>query len=130
MNKLLVVISMLLLTTSVVAEEVKLEQFAKGIELKTDGSAAMYRISLPDSVYQTSVRQDLGDIRVFNQDKKRVPHAIRRAQSNQEEKIIHLDLAFFPLHRSDNAENNGEQDPEIIVADDGTLMLIKYPYIS
>ncbi len=49
--------------------------------------------------------------------KKRVPHAIRRPQSNQEKERIYLDLAFFPL--TGTAIN-----PEIIVADDGAIIKI------
>ena len=108
-----------------IADEPELEQFAKGIELKIDGSAAIYKLNLPDSVYQTTVRSDLGDIRVFNREKKRVPHAIRRPATDKEKGMIHLDLAFFPLYRSDNSQNNGEPEPEIIVAVDGTLIKIQ-----
>lgn len=106
-----------LLPVMVNAEEVELEQFAKGYELNTDGNAAIYKLSLPESVYQTTVRKDLGDIRVFNQDKKRVPHAIRKPQSTQEKEMIYLDLAFFPLLGM-------AINPEIIVADDGTIIQI------
>jgi len=107
-----------------IADEPELEQFAKAYELKTDGSAAIYKLNLPQSIYQTSVRNDLGDIRVFNKDKKRVPHAIRRPETNQEKEIIHLDLAFFPLHGTDNSRDNAGTSLEFKVADDGTIIKI------
>ncbi|RKZ47069.1 MAG: hypothetical protein DRQ58_07440 [Gammaproteobacteria bacterium] len=110
--------------TIAIAGEPDLEQFAKGYELKTDGSAAIYKLDLPQSIYQTTVRSDLGDIRVFNKDKKRVPHAIRRPGSNQEKGMIHLDLAFFPLHGSDNSRRNTGTSLEFKVADDGTIIKI------
>ena len=130
MNKKLIVIYVLFFTsmaikTAAIADEPEVGQFAKGIELKTDGSAAIYKLKLPESVYQTTVRSDLGDIRVFNQEKRRVPHAIRRPATSQEKGMIHLDLAFFPLYRSDNSQNNREPEPEIVVADDGTLIKIQ-----
>lgn len=74
--KIKTVISCLLFFTSMavaaiaIADEPGIEQFAKGYELKTDGSAAIYKLNLPESIYQTTVRKDLGDIRVFNKDKK------------------------------------------------------------
>ncbi len=110
--------------TIAIADEAELEQFARGYELKTDGSAAIYKLALPQSVYQTSVRKDLGDIRVFNKDKKRVPHAIRTPESNQEKEMIHLDLAFFPLHETDNTRDNAGTSLEFKVADDGTIIKI------
>ena len=109
---------------TVMAGAPDLEQFARGYELKTDGSAAIYKLNLPQSIYQTTVRNDLGDIRVFNKDKKRVPHAIRRPESNQEKGMIHLDLPFFPLHESDISRNNGGTSLEFKVADDGTIIKI------
>lgn len=103
--------------TAAMAVEPELEQFASGYELQTDGSAAIYKLDLPKAIYQKTVRQDLGDMRVFNSDKKRVPHAIRRPQSNQEKERIYLNLVFFPL--TGTAIN-----PEIIVADDGAIIKI------
>jgi len=111
-------------TTIAIAEEPGLEQFARGYELITDGSAAIYKLNLPQSIYQTTVRKDLGDIRVFNKDKKRVPHAIRRPVSNQEKEMIHLDLAFFPLHGTDKFRDNGGTSLEFKVDDDGTIIKI------
>ena len=116
--------SMAVATISI-AGEPDLDQFARGYELKTDGSAAIYKLNLPKSIYQTSVRKDLGDIRVFNKDKKRVPHAIRRPVSNQEKEMIHLDLAFFPLHGTDKFRDNGGTSLEFKVDDDGTIIKIQ-----
>ena len=111
--------------TIAIADEPGLEQFARGYELTTDGSAAIYKLNLPQSIYQTTVRKDLGDIRVFNKDKKRVPHAIRRPVSNQEEEMIRLDLAFFPLHATDKSRGNGGTSLEFKVDDDGTIIKIQ-----
>ncbi|MCK5669300.1 MAG: DUF3999 family protein, partial [Gammaproteobacteria bacterium] len=128
--KIKIVIGRLLFFTSmavaaaVMAGEPDLEQFARGYELKTDGSAAIYKLDLPQSIYQTTVRSDLGDIRVFNKDKKRVPHAIRRPVSNQEKEMIHLDLAFFPLQAIDKSRGNGGTSLEFKVDDDGTIIKI------
>ena len=128
--KIKIVTSCLFLFTSMavatiaIADEPELEQFARGYELKTDGSAAIYKLNLPQSIYQTTVRKDLGDIRVFNKDKKRVPHAIRRPVSKQEKEMIHLDLAFFPLHATDKSRGNGGTSLEFKVDDDGTIIKI------
>lgn len=125
MNKKIIIVCLLLFTIMASAQDAELEHFAKGYELKTDGSAAIYKLALPESIYQTTVRKDLGDIRVFNKDKKRVPHAIRRPESNQEKETINLDLAFFPLHGTENSRDNGKTSLEFMVADDGSLIKIQ-----
>lgn len=106
-------------------DEPDMEQFARGYQLQTDAGAAIYQLTLPESVYQTTVRSDLGDVRVFNQDRQRVPHAIRKPEPIHEADI--REVPFFPIVGFTQKDNqrfrSGELD--ITIADDGTLIRIK-----
>jgi hypothetical protein len=51
--------------------------FARGAEIRAEGGS-LFRILLPDDVYETVTRTDLGDIRVLNAAGDAVPHALRR----------------------------------------------------
>jgi hypothetical protein len=53
-------------------------EFARGAEIQT-GEGSIFRVLLPDDVYQTVTRPDLGDLRVLNADGEAVPHMLRRA---------------------------------------------------
>ncbi|HSR61784.1 MAG TPA: DUF3999 domain-containing protein [Gammaproteobacteria bacterium] len=95
-----------------------MEEFAYGFIIDTDGSAAIYKVALPEKIYRTVTRDDLGDIRVFNNSGRHVPHAIRRQETRQTEESIRVKLPFFPLH--------GDLDSESIrIGEDGTIQQIK-----
>jgi Protein of unknown function (DUF3999) len=51
--------------------------FVRGAEIRTDAGGSLYRVLLPDEVYDTSTRGDLGDIRVLNARGETVPHTLR-----------------------------------------------------
>jgi hypothetical protein len=85
------------------ADGPKPEDFARGIRLETPGAAPVYRLALPDEVYRTTTRDDLGDIRVFNAAGEPMPHTLIRPRP-AEAAATRVDLPFFPLHdRSDGA---------------------------
>jgi len=51
--------------------------FARGAEIRTEQGGSLFRVLLPDDVYDTSTRGDLGDIRVLNAAGETVPHTLR-----------------------------------------------------
>ena len=51
--------------------------FARGAGIRTEGGS-IFRVLLPDDLYETVVRADLGDIRVLNATGAEVPHTLRR----------------------------------------------------
>lgn len=53
------------------------QDYARGIELKTEGRAPWYQFPLPEAVYQQSAWTDLRDIRVFNQQGTSLPFALQ-----------------------------------------------------
>ena len=78
--------------------------FAYGIAIETSGDAPFHEFTVPQSVYESVTRTDLGDLRVFNARDEIVPHALRRvepAQAAGEWKP----LALFPVR------GNSERSP-------------------
>jgi hypothetical protein len=65
-------------TQAFAGADLKPEDFAYALPVEVSGDAAAYRVPLPVSVYQSSARPDLGDLRVFNGQKEVVPYALER----------------------------------------------------
>ena len=112
------------LPVTVYADEPALEDYAEGYELETDGGGAIYRVPLPEKVYQNIVRKDLGDLRVFNSEGQRVPFAIRRQETQTTEKIAKLQLPFFPLQEESDSSDKSNMD--IQITEDGRIVNIHY----
>lgn len=126
MNKILFLLTLnfSLLAAPVRADEAVLEDFAAGYELVADDGGAIYRVPLPAAVYQNVVRDDLGDIRVFNRAGQRVPHAVRRQEMKTTEQTAKLELPFFPLQGETG--RSGTDDLDVRIADDGRIINIQY----
>ncbi len=105
-------------------EKCGLESFAEGFEIETNGNAAIYRLELPKRVYKTVTRSDLGDIRVFNNDRQRVPHAIRRAEESRVAQTVNVKLPFFPLHQAVQQISNSD-NLDVTIEEDGTIIQIR-----
>ncbi len=71
--------------------------FAFAIPLASSGPAALFRIDLPQAVYEGVSRADLGDLRVFNAAGEPVPHAFLPRTVAAREKRTPLRLPFFAL---------------------------------
>jgi hypothetical protein len=78
------------------------QDFAYGMPIMATEVAAAYRVQLPVDVYKVSVRDDLGDVRVFNAQGEAVPYVIRRMDvrnsHSPESRGPAEALALFPLH--------------------------------
>ncbi len=75
------------------------ENFAHGYVLKVDGKGAIYTVELPEDVYATVTRTDLGDVRVFNGAGEVVPHTIRKVNDDAALQGESIAVPFFPLKR-------------------------------
>ena len=82
---------------------VKPQDFAYALPLQFDGQDALYQATLPLSVYQKTVRSDLGDIRVFNAQGEVVPHMLRQQAHSTLSQAERRKLAWFPLRGAANA---------------------------
>ncbi len=107
---------------SVQGDELVPDDFARALILETDGGAAIYEVKLTDSVYETVVRGDLGDIRVFNANEERVPHALRKPEQfeNTEQRLA---LPVFPLYGT--GTNRSNERLEFTATEDGAILTIR-----
>jgi hypothetical protein len=60
------------------AADLSPQDFAFGLPIVITKDASVYRFTLPLDVYRGIVREDLGDVRVFNADNEAVPYSLRR----------------------------------------------------
>ena len=81
--------------------------FAFGLPVITTQEAAAYRFSLPLTVYQDSVREDLGDIRLFNAGGVAVPFSLRRPAVQAPIHKAAIALPVFPLHEGSRVVIDG-----------------------
>lgn len=108
MRKLLAVLLIIhgCCSAALAAEEWRSNDFAYGYSLKVQENGAVYSLPLPNEVYRTIRRADLGDIRVFNSAGEAVPHAFRLLEAAEETTRTSVDLPFFPLFENDAAGND------------------------
>lgn len=85
------------------AAPVEPQDFAYAVPLQFEGHDALYQATLPLSVYQHTVRSDLGDLRVFNAQGEVVPHMLRHAERSSASQPGFSKLAYFPLQGPANA---------------------------
>ena len=96
MRKWLWLVLLAVWSPSVPAADLTMNDFAYGITVDVPAGTAVAAMSLPEQVYASAVRRDLGDLRVFNAGGEPVPHMIRYAQTQSAE-APWQPLAFFPL---------------------------------
>ena len=116
---------LLFVAVSVCAEEPALEDFAYGVELITDGSAPIYRLPIPQQVYQKIYRGDLGDIRIFNSSGQRIPYAIRVQKTRETTRSYWVNLPLFPL-KGNTGRQASNNNLEVRVNNDGKIVDIYY----
>lgn len=94
MKRLALALALWLLPTPAVGQ-VSPENFARGAELRVEGGS-IFRVVLPDDVYETVTRPDIGDIRVLNADGDVVPHALRMPSPGAAAEAWHT-VPSFPM---------------------------------
>lgn len=87
----------------VVQAPLKPADFAYAVPLQFEGQDALYRTILPLSVYQHSVRNDLGDLRVFNAQGEVVPHMLQLDEPAKNIGVEKSELVIFPLQGPANS---------------------------
>jgi hypothetical protein len=73
------------------------QDFRSGIELLPESGHSVGELSLPDAVYQGVIRDDLGDLAVFNAGGTPVPHALCAPPVAKAARLADLPLPVFPL---------------------------------
>lgn len=99
MSRVLVsLVGLLTYSTLVQAQTISPQDFAYGQLAIPARDAAAYRFDLPLTVYQDTIREDLGDLRVFNAEGVVVPFSLSRPTAQA---LIHkapVAVPLFPLH--------------------------------
>lgn len=80
------------------AQSLKPTDFARGIRLNVTDDEPIHVAVLPEEVYETATRADLGDVRVFNGDGEEVPHAIHRGEPDSDQSTMTRSLPLFPVY--------------------------------
>lgn len=75
--------------------------YASGMTVQAPGVQPMIETDLPDIVYRTVTRADLGDLRVFNADGVPVPHAICSSPQSADPEVTEQTLSVFVLRGRD-----------------------------
>ena len=88
-------LAVLLIPAPVVAQT--LTDFARGVDIRTHAASSIYRVALPDDVYATVTRADLGDLRVFNAAGETVPHTLRQAPAPDPAAEAYVAVPSFPI---------------------------------
>jgi hypothetical protein len=82
-------------------------QFAQGIDVMPQSTKPVVQVTLPDEVYRTVDRSDLGDIAVFDATGAIVPHALCAAPEHQAPTITVVELPVIELRAADTAPGSG-----------------------
>jgi hypothetical protein len=106
MRKWLWLLLLAVCPASVATADVTVDDFAYGVRIDVPGTTAIAAMSLPEQVYGSAFRPDLGDIRVFNAAGEPVPHMIRYAQTLKTD-APWRSLPFFPLPEAAAAGTGG-----------------------
>lgn len=81
--------------------------YANGLSVEAPYSRPMIEAVLPEEVYRTVTRDDLGDLRVFNAEGMPVPHAFCAASQTSEAKISEQSLPVFVLRGREQVYTSG-----------------------
>ncbi len=96
-----ILLSMILGMTSVtaIAGAPVPDDFAYGFDIRLKQQGAIYQLPLPERVYRTSTRIDLGDVRVYNAENRIVPYMLKHAEQTRKIKVPPMQPPFFPIYK-------------------------------
>lgn len=86
-----------------------LDDYAQGIDIVASSGLPLVEATVPDAVYQTVTRADLGDVRIFNAEGRPVPHAFCAAPASAEPAITEHSLPVFQLRDAPEAASGGSR---------------------
>jgi hypothetical protein len=86
-----------------------LDDYAQGSDILAPTGLPLVEATLPDAVYQTVTRADLGDLRVFNAEGRPVPHAFCASPATAEQTVTEQSLPVFELNGAPERASDGSQ---------------------
>lgn len=92
------------LPAALLAAQPRMDDYAKGIAVSAPTTSPLIETTLPDAVYQTVTRADLGDLRVFNAEGSPVPHALCAAPEAATPVITKQSFPVFDLREARRAQ--------------------------
>jgi hypothetical protein len=108
---------------AVAAAPLQPTDFAYGLAIETKSDAPFYEFTVPQAVYETSTRADLGDVRVFNGRDEVVPHALRRTVAAKASGVWTA-LTLFPV-RGNAAHSPGELSLRVDRNKSGSIVRVR-----
>ena len=118
-------ITTLLLLPSVAGATLRPTDFAYGMPLSLEKGGAVCHFFVPREVYETVTRDDLGDIRVFNNAGIAVPHILRRLKERREVSKLMRPLPFFPLYSEKSRMDKDGLSVRIEKGGDGAIINVE-----
>ncbi len=100
-------LSGVLVTSPALAAPPSKNDYASGMSVVSPNSQPMIEAVLPEEVYRTVTRADLGDLRVFNAEGVPVPHAFCAAAQAQEPEVTEQSLPVFILRGREPVYTSG-----------------------
>ncbi|MRR53483.1 MAG: DUF3999 domain-containing protein [Deltaproteobacteria bacterium] len=117
-------ILLLLFAGSVLARDSRPGDFAYGITLQTAGTEALYQFSLPDVVYRSVTRSDLGDLCIFNRLGEVVPFTLSHITAPSPAIPERRKLTLFPVSGS-RLQEPGNVSLLVKKGDGGSLVSVQ-----
>lgn len=112
-------LSLLILPAAALGE--RPADYATGLPLIPGAGAALHRVELPLAVH-AQARSDLADLRVFNADGERVPHALLHESAAPAITAAPVAVPWFPLR---SATASGARALDVRVEQDGRLISLR-----
>jgi hypothetical protein len=97
--------------------------FARAIEVTAPGPQPIARVTLPETVYTTSVKPGLADLRVFNRAGTAVPHALRRPPQPAPDAETAVSAPIFPLFESPRGDR--QQLTQVAIGPRGAVVQLQ-----
>lgn len=106
------------------AAEIKSGDFAAGYYLEVSGKGPIYSVEIPQEIYRTVTRSDLGDIRVFNSGGEAVPHGLKKSKTDPEVGRTLEPVPFFPLYEVRDGDAQPGMSLQVVRNNNGTIINI------
>jgi Protein of unknown function (DUF3999) len=101
--------------------QTSLTDFARGAEIRAEGGGSIFRVLLPDDVYDTVTRFDLADIRVLNAAGDAVPHMLREVPRPADPEAEWRAVPSFPMTE---ALAGATAKTQVRIGADGTVLKV------
>ena len=103
---------------AIVLAETGPADFARAATIRTGPDAQIFKVRLPDDVYLTVTRPDLGDLRVFNAAGEALPHTLRTVPPTQKD----AEWRKVPVFAMSERQAGPVARTHVRVGSDGTVL--------